>query len=160
MPVFSFLGRVAHGNSAPGGGVFGFLDKQLLPQNKQQTQQPSPINRVAHAVQQIPVVGRADTHILNAARDVGQGTIGAGVPLGVEAYNRVIAPAAGLPQQTIHPQQFGPTGTTLLGEGPVLSPSQTYTESRKTHAAPFSFLLGAAVAAGGVPVGGDRKSVV
>lgn len=149
---------VARGNTKPGGGVFGFLDNQLGPPNSEQAKANHNLGaKTAQQVQKVPVVGRADTHIVNAGKSIAQGTIGAGIPIGNEIYNRVVAPAANLPQQTFHPQDLGGAGTTLLGDKPILSPSQTFTATRQAgHGTPFSFLAAGAVAAGAIPIGGGE----
>lgn len=160
------IGYVAHGSSDPGGGIFGFLRNVAAePANvtkfgvaKATGNQQAAQNAQQRIAQPVQTLFNADKAIIHGARDIGQGIIGAGIPIGVEAYNRVVAPIAHLPQQTFNPNQFGATGTTLLGNKPIQSPSQVFTSSREAgHGKPLSFLAGALTAAGAYP-GGKAES--
>lgn len=79
MGFFHFLGsvehaagRVVHGDANPGGGVFGFLDKQLLPQSEQDKQNRNIGAKVVNRVEQTPV-GKVDKGIIGAVKGTAQG---------------------------------------------------------------------------------------
>lgn len=179
MGFFHFLGDVAqtvehkagtavHGNSNPGGGVFGFLRQaDSIPINAvkygagRATDNQAAAANAANAVKApVKSLVTADKSILHFGVSSGQQIAGSGVQLGASAYNAA-APHVGLPQQNVNPSQFGTPGKVLLGDKPIKPVQSTFTEAKKAgHGNLFSAGLAGLVTAADLPFGGGKKGLV